>query len=33
MGEFRNKENWIALLIAILGKNYDADSAIKLMRL
>lgn len=33
MSIVENKENWMALLIAILGKNYDADSAIRFMRL
>lgn len=33
MGETKNKENWIALIIAILGKGFDVDEAIFYMGL
>lgn len=33
MEETKNKENWIALIIAIFGKGFDADMAIRYMRL
>lgn len=33
MVETKYKENWIALIIAILGKGFDADEAIRYMGL
>lgn len=33
MGETKNKENWIALIITVFGKGFDADEAIRYMGL
>lgn len=33
MNTLENKENWMALLVAILGKDFNADEAIRFMRL